>query len=159
MDQNIHAWINAPFGCVVITLANGQLEIDLLSEAVSKQNQQSTEPIVMAAYAEITQYLLHANYQCNLRQSLQGTEFQCSVWQEILLIPAGETLSYGQIAAKLDSGPRAVANACGANKVPLIIPCHRVVAQNGIGGFMQGRANGGLIKQWLLQHEGVLDYA
>ena len=51
-----------------------------------------------------------------------------------------------------------MANACGANNIPLIIPCHRVVAQNGIGGFMQGNENGLQIKRWLLAHEGIRDY-
>ncbi|MBU3737317.1 MAG: MGMT family protein, partial [Methylobacterium sp.] len=69
-------------------------------------------------------------------------------------IPAGRTLTYGELAASLGSGARAVANACGANPVPLVIPCHRVVARDGLGGFMQGRASAALqIKQWLLQHE------
>jgi methylated-DNA-[protein]-cysteine S-methyltransferase len=159
MSKNILAWINAPFGGVAITLVNGQVRIDLSTEAVLNHNQQWTEPLVVAAYAEITQYFQTANYQCKLAQSLQGTEFQRRVWQEIYAIPAGETRSYGQLATKLGSGSRAVANACGANKLPLMIPCHRVVAHAGIGGFMQGLADGKLIKQWLLQHEGCLDYA
>ena len=56
-----------------------------------------------------------------------------------------------------DWGARAVANACGANPLPILIPCHRVVAARGLGGFMQGSPEGLAIKQWLLQHEGVND--
>lgn len=83
-----------------------------------------------------------------------GTAFQRRVWAALRSIPAGRTLTYGELAASLGSGARAVANACGANPVPLVIPCHRVVARDGLGGFMQGRASAALqIKQWLLQHE------
>jgi methylated-DNA-[protein]-cysteine S-methyltransferase len=89
---------------------------------------------------------------------MQGTAFQRRVWQAIAAIPVGQTRTYGQIARQIGSGPRAVANACGANNTPLLIPCHRVVAQNGIGGFMQSKQNGLLIKQWLLAHEGVSKY-
>lgn len=159
MNNLYLAWINAPFGCVAIALSDEQLHVDLLTESVASGNQQSSVPLVIAAYAEITQYLQHPNYRCNFRLDTRGTEFQRSVWNAIYAIPVGETRSYGQIAAALGSGPRAVANACGANKLPLLIPCHRVVAKNGIGGFMQNKVNGGLIKQWLLQHEGVLNYA
>ena len=85
--------------------------------------------------------------------AVSGTPFQKRVWKAISDIPAGEVLTYSELAEKVGSGPRAVANACGANRLPLLIPCHRVVAKNGLGGFMQG-INGGLkIKEWLLAHE------
>ena len=77
------------------------------------------------------------------------------VWQAIAAIPLGQTRTYGQLAHQIGSGPRAVANACGANHLTLLIPCHRVVAQNGIGGFMQSTPNGLVVKKWLLKHEGV----
>lgn len=87
----------------------------------------------------------------------QGTAFQQRVWQEIRRIPLGQTITYGELAKRINSGPRAVANACGANQTPLLIPCHRVVARNGIGGFMQGKRTNALhIKRWLLAHEGAL---
>jgi methylated-DNA-[protein]-cysteine S-methyltransferase len=84
-----------------------------------------------------------------------GTPYQQRVWQAISAIPRGQVLTYGDIAAQIGSGPRAVANACGANNIPLIVPCHRVVAKGGIGGFMQGNKDGLKIKKWLLKHEGV----
>lgn len=159
MNDHYLAWINTAFGCVAMTLRDGQLGVALLSVAICSHNHQSSEPQVMAAYLQITQYLQNPNTQCNFPRHTSGTAFQRRVWQEIYAIPAGETRSYGQIAAALGSGARAVANACGANPLPLLIPCHRVVALHGIGGFMQGKANGVGIKQWLLQHEGVLSYA
>ena len=66
-------------------------------------------------------------------------------------------LTYGEMAKKLDSSPRAVGNACRANPLPIIIPCHRVVSQSGIGGY-GGHTEGEVlaIKEWLLHHEGVI---
>jgi methylated-DNA-[protein]-cysteine S-methyltransferase len=79
---------------------------------------------------------------------LAGTEFQQKVWREMMKIPFGQTRSYKQIAAAIGrpKAYRAVANACGRNPFPIIIPCHRVVATGGIGGFSLGV---GLKKQLL----------
>ena len=83
-----------------------------------------------------------------------GSDFQQRVWQRMQLIPFGEVRSYGHLAGQLASSARAVGGACRANPVPLFIPCHRVVAANGIGGFA-GDSHGGRvsIKEWLLSHE------
>lgn len=87
----------------------------------------------------------------------QGTAFQKTVWQALRRIPAGQVLSYGELAQQLNTSARAVGGACRANPVPLIIPCHRIVARDGVGGFA-GSAEGSLvnIKRRLLEHEGVL---
>jgi len=77
------------------------------------------------------------------------------VWQTIQTIPSGKTSSYAEIAAQLHSAPRAVGRACGANRIPIVIPCHRVIAKNGgLGGFMNASDGNPLeIKRWLLRHE------
>jgi len=83
---------------------------------------------------------------------LRGTLFQRQVWQELRKIPWGETISYGDLAGRLGKpkAARAVRQACGANPIPLILPCHRVIAQNGtLGGYSSGLAR----KRWLLDHE------
>ena len=82
----------------------------------------------------------------------QGTEFQQQVWSSLQTIPPGQTLSYGQIAAKLGrpSASRAVGAAVGRNPISLIVPCHRVV---GAGRQLTGYAGGLDRKQWLLAHE------
>ncbi len=86
-----------------------------------------------------------------------GTAFQQRVWQAISTIPCGETRSYGQLAELLETAPRAVGGACRANPLPLVVPCHRVIAStSGNGGFLGQSANQGMsanIKQWLLDHE------
>ena len=84
----------------------------------------------------------------------EATDFQVRVWDQITKIPFGTTQTYGEIARKIRSGPRAVGNACRRNRLLLIVPCHRVVGVTGLGGFM-GDADGSLVrrKQWLLDHE------
>lgn len=105
---------------------------------------------------QIEAYLADPRFRFDLPCALSGTPHQRKVWRAIAAIAAGCTRSYGDIAREIGSAPRAVGNACGANPVPLVIPCHRVVAKRGLGGFMGSR--GGLplaIKRWLLSHEGV----
>lgn len=81
-----------------------------------------------------------------------GTDFQKRVWQEILKIPYGHTTSYGDIANRLCSSPRAVGSAVGRNPVCIIVPCHRVIAASGkLGGYSEGLER----KRWLLNHEKV----
>jgi methylated-DNA-[protein]-cysteine S-methyltransferase len=76
------------------------------------------------------------------------------VWDALCRIPVSETITYAELARQLGSGARAVANACGANPLPIVIPCHRVVAKSGLGGFMRGNEVASLeIKRWLLNHE------
>lgn len=79
-----------------------------------------------------------------------GTDFRNRVWKQLRKIPAGKTRSYGDLAARLASAPRAVGGACGANPVSLVIPCHRAV---GTGGALTGYAGGIARKRWLLAHE------
>jgi methylated-DNA-[protein]-cysteine S-methyltransferase len=83
------------------------------------------------------------------------------VWARIAAIPRGETRRYGELAAALASAPRAVGQACGANWYPLIIPCHRVTAAGGLGGFARRDEGDGFqtgVKRWLLAHEGVTQF-
>ena len=92
-----------------------------------------------------------------IKLSLRGTPFQKRVWQALQAIPCGSFLRYGDIAKGLRSGPRAVGNACGRNPVSIIVPCHRVLASQGLGGYSGSHAARDplYIKAWLLGHEGV----
>lgn len=86
-----------------------------------------------------------------------GTPFQHEVWHALRRIPVGATSSYGALARRLGSSARAVGGACRANPIAVIIPCHRVVAAQGLGGFMGAVAGHGLdIKRQLLGHESSL---
>lgn len=105
---------------------------------------------------QIERYLDDPDFRFDLPFDYRGTEFQCRVWRAIHAIPSGRTLSYVDIARRLHTAPRPVGGACGANRIPLVIPCHRVVGSGGIGGFMHARGGFPLdVKRWLLRHEGV----
>ncbi|MEW6041713.1 MAG: methylated-DNA--[protein]-cysteine S-methyltransferase, partial [Elusimicrobiota bacterium] len=88
----------------------------------------------------------------NVKLNLKGTVFELKVWHELIKIPFGSTASYCKIAERIGKpkAARAVGNACRKNPIPIIVPCHRIVAKNGsLGGF-----SGGLWrKEWLLKHE------
>jgi methylated-DNA-[protein]-cysteine S-methyltransferase len=108
------------------------------------------------ACAQIERYLDDPQFRFDLPLAPQGTAFQRSVWAKIAAIGPGRTRSYGEIARDLRSAPRAVGQACGANCVPLVIPCHRVLAAGGIGGFAHHESGFHLsVKRWLLAHEGA----
>ena len=84
----------------------------------------------------------------------QGTPFQLRIWHALMNVPAGRPTTYGALARQLDTAPRAVGQACGSNPLPILIPCHRVVAADGVGGFMHAAAGAPLdVKRWLLAHE------
>jgi len=105
---------------------------------------------------QIERYLDDPGFRFDLPFDYRGTDFQCRVWHAIQAIPSGQTLSYVDIARRLRTAPRPVGGACGANRIPLVIPCHRVVGRSGIGGFMHARGGFPLeIKRWLLNHEGI----
>jgi methylated-DNA-[protein]-cysteine S-methyltransferase len=103
---------------------------------------------------ELDAYWSDPGHRFDLLFAPAGTPFQLRVWQALLDIPAGRPRTYGALAMQLGSAPRAVGQACGNNPIPIIIPCHRVVASNGLGGFMHAAAGTPLdLKRWLLRHE------
>lgn len=152
MAKNYDAVILAPFGAVGICTQDDFLTgITLLP--VTQAAKPSSDSFTQYVANQISQYFRDPQASLDVPFAVKGTPFQRRVWQAIAAIPCGQTLAYGELAEKVGSGPRAVANVCGANQVPLFIPCHRVVAKNGLGGFMQGTENGLKIKKWLLDHE------
>ena len=86
------------------------------------------------------------------------TPFQRRFREALCAVPAGEVVTYGELAQRLRSGPRAVGNACGANPLPLLVPCHRVIAASGIGGYGRDGPDGPAVefKRRLLAREGVV---
>jgi len=114
-------------------------------------------PLAKEAVRQLRAWLQDSRFEFGLPLAPAGTHYQRRVWEQISAIPPGRTLSYGEVAAAIRSGPRAVGNACGANPYPIVVPCHRVVGANqALGGF--ARQKGGFlldIKRWLLEHERV----
>ena len=106
---------------------------------------------------QLERYRDDPDTEFDLPLSIGGTEFQRRVWRVMQKIPRGKTRTYGDVAKSLDSAARAVGQACGENRLPIIIPCHRIIAAGGIGGF--GHSRGGYLleaKRWLLGHEQAL---
>jgi len=114
--------------------------------------------IAERACREVERYLADPEYRFTVPYRLHGTSFQQRVWREIEKLFPIKTTTYGDVARRLRSAPRAVGGACGANPVPLIVPCHRVLAAgSALGGFMGGKKTFPLsVKRWLLEHEGLL---
>lgn len=154
MTEKYESFLVVPFGTVAIRSGDNQSRIDLFGEVLLEATKPVNQVLMSKLYLQIMSYFALPSFKCDL-PPLKGTQFQLRVWQSIYDIPVGETRTYGQLAALLGSGPRAVANACGANPFPIIIPCHRIVGKSCIGGFLRGKKNGVLVKRWLLQHEGI----
>jgi methylated-DNA-[protein]-cysteine S-methyltransferase len=152
MDTQFDAVIPAPFGAIGIGVQDDFLvTLQLMPSPHTERS--SSDPFVQQVVSQLKKYLDHPHTPLDIPIAIRGTPFQKRVWKAIAAIPAGETLTYSELAEKVASGPRAVANVCGANHVPLVIPCHRVVAKSGLGGFMQGEKDGLAVKRWLLDHE------
>lgn len=106
------------------------------------------------AAAQLERYRDDPDMRFDLPLRIEGTSLQRGVWDAMCAIPRGRTRTYGELARELGADPRAIGQACGDNRLPIVIPCHRVVAADGIGGF--GHATGGYLleaKRWLLLHE------
>jgi methylated-DNA-[protein]-cysteine S-methyltransferase len=130
-------------------------EITEISYLEAQPELKPTAPLAQEAVRQLRAWLKDPSFSFGLPLAPAGTHFQRKVWAQISSIPPGRTMSYGEVAAAIRSGPRAVGNACGANPYPIVVPCHRVVAANqALGGF--ARQRGGVlldIKRWLLLHE------
>jgi methylated-DNA-[protein]-cysteine S-methyltransferase len=110
-------------------------------------------PVLKDTATQLEEYFAGERTEFDVPMELDGTAFQKEVWAELSRIPYGETISYGELARRVGrpKGPRAVGQANGRNPIPIIVPCHRVLASNGIGGY-----GGGLpMKRSLLAVEGV----
>ena len=149
--DELDALVPAPFGFVGIRSDDAGEELQFLLHALPLKAHPN--PRATAVADQVAAYFENPNVVWKPIAPNRGTPFQQRVWQAMREVPVGETWTYGQLAAAVQSGPRAVANACGANPLPLFNPCHRIVASNGLGGFMQGIKGGLEIKRWLLAHE------
>ena len=151
LDDALDALIPAPFGFVGVRSDETGETLQFLLHALPVKA--TSNPRAQIIADQVAAYLEDPYIVWQPIQSTRGTPFQQRVWQAMRAIPVGETWTYTRLAMAVASGPRAVANACGANPLPLFNPCHRVVASNGLGGFMQGIDGGLEIKRWLLAHE------
>ncbi|MEO7743795.1 MAG: methylated-DNA--[protein]-cysteine S-methyltransferase [Usitatibacter sp.] len=157
--ESFQACLKAPFATLGIATSDTHVTgIRYLPQShpaqVPKRNS-----IAYLACVQIQAYLENAQFAFDLPLRLAGTHHRLAAWEAMQRIPAGKVRTYGELARELGSSARAVGGACGANPIPLVVPCHRIIAANGgIGGFM-GASDEGFelaIKRWLLGHEGAL---
>ena len=136
----------------VVTREERVVEIRYLPPSVAAKPPRS--PLAAAAAHQLERYRENPDTRFDLPVLVEGTGLQRAVWDAMCAIPRGSTRTYGDIARELGADARAIGQACGDNRLPLVIPCHRVVAADGIGGF--AHATGGYLleaKRWLLAHE------
>ena len=146
----------------VLTRHERVVEIRYLPPTV--QPKAPANPLAGRAAAQLERYRSDADARFDLPLLIEGTPFQRRLWEALCEIPRGRTLTYGELARRLGGAAadvtmsRAVGQACGDNRLPIVIPCHRVVAANGIGGFAHA-TKGYLVeaKRWLLAHERAAD--
>ena len=130
----------SPIGTLRLAFTNGALTMLRPTEEVPDRNGKTCSPEAEQALRELAEYFSGTRREFSIRLAPRGTIFQQQVWAALCRIPYGEARTYGEIAQMIGNpgAVRAVGGACHANPVPIVIPCHRVIAANGPGGFGAG---------------------
>lgn len=151
-EQIFVGYFLSPIGNLTITSNGFSITSILFPDKESIKITENSDRIILKCITQFSEYFEGKRVVFDLPLLPQGTEFQNRVWSEVLSIPFGETSTYGLISKQLgDSNlSRAVGMANGANPIPIIIPCHRVIGNN---GRLTGYAGGLDRKKWLLNHE------
>ncbi len=140
--------LHTPLGEVTISEDGGAI----IALDWGRGRDQEATPLLREACDQLQDYFDGKRMSFNLPLAPEGSDFRKRVWAALCAIPPGETRSYADIARAIDSAPRAVGGANGANPIPLFIPCHRVIAADGsLGGYSGG--DGPATKRYLLDHE------
>lgn len=151
--MDYQAKLTAPFGMLGIRCCEEALTAIVFLPA-SETPQLARNGLAEEICRQLRCYFENPDAKFSIPLKPVATAHQRKVWDALLTIPRGQTKSYGELAATLHSGAQAVGQACGANPVPIVIPCHRVVSRAGLGGFMKHADGAALeIKRWLLAHE------
>ncbi|WP_138933152.1 methylated-DNA--[protein]-cysteine S-methyltransferase [Roseovarius arcticus] len=143
------ASLTTPLGALCVTEEGGAITALAWHDAFMPDD----TPLLRRALKQLAAYFAGELHQFDLPTRVNGTAFQRQVCEAIAAIPHGETRSYGDLAKALKAPAQAIGTGCGGNPIPIIIPCHRVLGTNGLGGFS---GKGGVeTKVWLLRHEGA----
>jgi methylated-DNA-[protein]-cysteine S-methyltransferase len=141
--------IPSPLGTLKIDESGGRIVAVGWAEGPSGNG----SPLLAEAAAQLAAYFAGRLSRFDLPLAPRGSPFETRVWAAMQRIPYGETRSYGDLAEAVASAPRAVGRACGTNPIPIVIPCHRVLAKGGLGGY--SGAGGLATKRHLLALEGA----
>lgn len=154
--MDYQAKLKLPFGVLGIRCSELAVTgIDFLP--ASTKPQRARNAFAATVCAQLLRYVENPAAQFTLPLQFNGTPHQQKVWRAMQNIPRGQTRRYGELAVELHSAAQAVGQACGANPIPIIIPCHRVVGKAGLGGFMRHAGGASVdIKRWLLTHEAAI---
>ena len=159
MAEAFQACLRAPFATLGIVVSGDCVAGIRFLDPATPAKAPPRDTLAYLACIQLQAYLDDARAPFDLPLRLAGTRHRLEVWEAMRRIPAGQVRTYGDLARELRSSPRAVGGACGANPIPVIVPCHRIVAAGrSLGGFMGAREPGFElgIKRWLLEHEGAL---
>lgn len=156
------AVIKSPIGnLAVVCRGQKKLEITsiqyLLTKTPSKTPSDPAEKtLILSLQKDLEKYWQNPKHKFTVPLAPEGTSLQKRVWKALQKIPSGKTITYGELALQIGTGARVIGNACRKNPILILIPCHRVVAKNGLGGF-GGDTSGKLIdnKKYLLRHENM----
>jgi len=150
------ACLVAPFGTIGIKADDRAVTAIVFLDGAVGTKPPKKNTLAHLACVQLMSYFNNPKFTFDLPVRLSGSKHQLDVWHAMQKIRAGNTLTYGALAEQVGSNARAVGTACGKNPVPIVVPCHRIVAASGLGGFMGGQREDPLaIKRWLLVHEGA----
>ena len=154
IDSTFNAKMKTPFAVLGIRTARGVVTtIEYLPR--SERAKPPDNALAERVMRQIERYFADPEFRFTLPLAAAGTPFRERIREALNAIPVGESRTYGELARRLHTAPRAVGGACGANDIALVVPCHRVVGSQGsLGGFMHAIDGDPLaIKRWLLTHE------
>jgi len=126
--------VDSPVGRLTVTASKDAI----VRVAWSDSAEGEPNDLLVEARLQLEAYFERRLTAFDLPLFVEGSSFDKRVWAAMRQIPHGQTRSYGELAMEIGSGPRAIGGACGRNRLPIIIPCHRVLARNGLGGFSGG---------------------
>jgi methylated-DNA-[protein]-cysteine S-methyltransferase len=150
---NYQVVLDVPFARLGVSITDDKIEgISFLSPEIPLYSGKGV--LAAEVSCQIKEYFQRKRDHFDLPLKFLGTDFERLVWQSLQEIPYGEVISYGDLAKRLNTSPRAVGNACRKNSFPIIVPCHRVISSGKTGGYCGHReGNFVAIKKFLLDFE------
>lgn len=127
--------LDSPVGRLTVS-SNGEAIVEIAWKDAPEGHE---TPLLTEARRQLDAYFAGRLKVFDLPLRPAGSAFDLRVWAAMQQIPHGQTRRYGELAMEVGSGPRAIGGACGRNPIPIVIPCHRVLASGGLGGYSGGQ--------------------